>query len=122
MRPHIKALGALHIILAIIYFSFGIMGLFLFGGWPSITGDEPVPSYTIPLFGSAAGFGWLAVTLYSVPELLIAIPFLMLKTWSRPLMLVLSVLSLPFLPVNTLLGFYGLYIVNEQETKNLFRR
>ena len=121
MRSHVKALGSLHIILAIIYLAFGLMGLFLFGGWPSITGDEPNPAYTIPLFDKIGGYIWLAVTIYSIPELLIAVPFLLLKPWSRPLMLLLSIVSVPFVPLNMLLGFYGIFVVREQETKDLFR-
>ena len=121
MKAHIKALGSLHIILAIVYFSSGLMGLFVFGGWPSISGEEPNPAYMIPLLGRIGGWICAAVTLYSVPELLVSIAFLLHKPWSRPLMVALSVLSLPLIPINTLLGFYGFYVAGEGETKELFR-
>ena len=120
MKAHIKALGSLHIILAIVYFSFGLMGLFIFGGWPSITGGEPNPAFMIPLLGPIGGWISAAAAAYSVPELIVSIAFLLHKPWSRPLMMALSALSLPLIPINTLLGFYGFYVAGERETKELF--
>ena len=96
------------------------------------------------VFGGAAGFAaanepdaWLAVPILSIIgsvlmliALTLSVPgiigelgggLLKRKAWARILMIVLSALNLINIPLGTLLGIYGLWVLLSRDTELLFR-
>lgn len=124
METHVKVLGFLHIILG----AMGVLvsGLFmlLFGGIASLVGvsaDPEEAAIAIPIIGVVGtGIAMFALAL-SVPGIIVGIGLLRFRPWARVLGLILSILVLIHVPLGTIVGVYGLWVLLTAETERLFR-
>lgn len=122
MAQHVKILGILHIV-------FGAMGVFgaiivllIFGGISAIVGmsdrSSDVPA---PILGIIGGFVFILVLALSLPALIIGIGLLQFKPWARIGGIILSALDLLSIPpFGTALGIYGLWVLLNRETEQMF--
>jgi hypothetical protein len=122
MAQHVKILGILHIV-------FGAMGVFgaivvllVFGGISAIVGmsdrSSDVPA---PILGIIGGFVFILVLALSLPGLIIGIGLLQFKPWARIGGIILSALDLLSIPpFGTALGIYGLWVLLNRETEQMF--
>ncbi|MFC1609939.1 hypothetical protein ACFL6C_03190 [Myxococcota bacterium] len=60
------------------------------------------------------------VGLFALPQLFAGIGLLRMRTWGRILGIIVAIFSLPGFPLGTALGVYGLVILFNQETAQLF--
>lgn len=123
MQTHVKVLG-------VIYLAFGALmllaALFLavtLGGVAGIVGATAEPddaAIAIPVLGFAgtalAGF----LGLFSLPSLITGYGLLNFKPWARIVGIVLSAISLINIPIGTIIGAYGLWVLLSKETEQLF--
>ena len=123
MQTHVKVLG-------VIYLAFGALmllaALFLavtLGGVAGIVGATAEPddaAIAIPVLGFAgtALAGFLGI--FSLPSLITGYGLLNLKPWARIVGIVLSAISLINIPIGTIIGAYGLWVLLSKETEQLF--
>lgn len=125
MAQHVKILAWLHII-------FGALGLFaafvvllVFGGIASIVGFA-APAHdarvAIPILGTIGGVVSLLIGLLSLPGIIAGVGLLSCQQWARVLTLVLSAFELLNVPIGTLLGVYGFWVLLSGESDPLFNR
>jgi hypothetical protein len=123
MQTHVKVLG-------VVYLAVGacmlLAAMFLFltmSGVAGIVGATAEPqdaAIAIPILGfvgtALAGF----LILFSVPSLITGYGLLKFKPWARVVGIVLSAISLIKIPIGTIIGAYGLWVLLNTETERLF--
>ena len=130
MRDHIKILAILNIIWSSLLILGGLVGLvvlLVFGGLAGLLtamgangGDNTGGLLVAPFMAVIGVFVLVVLFVVSLPCLIGGIGLLKMKSWARPLMIVLSVLHLLSIPVGTALGAYGLWVLFHEDTKRLF--
>ena len=116
MEKHVTFVGALHI-------GFGVLGVLVavviwaaVVGGGLISGDEEVMALTA-FIGSVIAFFLILV---SVPGIIGGVGLLKRRSWARILVLVISVLDLIDVPIGTAVGIYSIWVLLQEETKQLF--
>lgn len=126
METHVKVIGVIYIVLGIIGVLCALAMMVLFGGIAGVigtsAGQEPDARIAIPILGAVGGFLVLLILILSLPGILAGWGLLQFKEWARILGIVLSVLNLFAIPVGTLIGIYGLWVLLNRETLPLFQR
>jgi hypothetical protein len=122
MDTHVKVLGVLHLVLG----ALGVLGamllLVVFGSAAGIVGatGEPSAHIAIPIIGLTGMTLVVIVLVRSVPGMLVGIGLLKRRPWARIGGIVLSILDLIWMPVGTIVGIYGLWVLFSNETERLF--
>ena len=123
MAQHVKILGILHIVFAALALVGGVAFLLLFGGLAGLVGatsQSPDSALAIPILSGIGGLIFLFVLVISLPGLIGGIGLLQFKPWARTLMIVISAFDLLGFPLHTALGIYGLWVLLNRETEQLF--
>ena len=123
MVTHVKVVAVLFIALSAI----GVLGalalMLLFGvaaGSVGVSGD-PDAALALPIIG-AVGTGLVIFLLVlSLPGLITGWGLLKFKSWARILGIVLCALNLINIPIGTIFGAYGLWVLLNGETEQLFK-
>ncbi len=126
MRDHVKILAILHIVFGAIGIAIGLIILMVFGGLAGVVGvagdvgdtDRATGMAVLSIIGVVI---FLFTLLLSVPSLIAGIGLLKYRSWARILTIVLSAIDLLHIPLGTLLGIYGLWVLLSPETEALFR-
>ena len=97
----------------------------IFGGAAGIVGivaqEEPDARIAVPILG-AVGLGlFLFLLVLSAPGIIAGVGLLQLRPWARIVTVILSALNLMNIPIGTLVGAYGLWVMLSLETEKLFR-
>ena len=122
METHVKVLGAVQIVFG----ALGLMGaLFLaivFSGAAGIVGasGDPDAQVALPFIGITGMALVTFITITSLPGVIIGIGLLRRRSWARIAGIVLSLVSLMFIPVGTIIGAYGLWVLFSKDTERLF--
>jgi hypothetical protein len=123
MAQHVKILGILHIVFG----GLGVMGaiaaLFIFGGVSAMiaaTDHSPDNLAAIPILGAIGGLVFIVVLAISLPGLIIGIGLVQFRPWARIGGIVLSAIDLLGVPFHTILGIYGLWVLLNGQTEQLF--
>jgi hypothetical protein len=124
VRDHVRILAILNIVLGSIALLIGGCLLLFFGGlgiFASVAGrNDPDAWIAIPALGAVGGIIFVALLVFSAPQIIGGIGLLKGQSWARILMIVLSALGLMSIPVGTALGIYGLWVLLNEETARLF--
>jgi hypothetical protein len=124
VRDHVRILAVLNIVLGSIALLIGACLLLFFGGLgvlARVAGhDDPDAFVAIPLLGAVGGIIFVALLLFSAPQIIGGIGLLKGQPWARILMIVLSALGLMSIPIGTALGIYGLWVLLNEETARMF--
>jgi hypothetical protein len=122
METHVKVLGALQIAMA----SLGLLAAFILmvvfvgsASAVSISGD-PDAHIALPILGITGTALVAFLVVLSLPGIIVGIGLLRLRPWARILGIVLSAFSLLMIPVGTLVGVYGLWVLLSKDTERLF--
>lgn len=121
MAQHVKILGILHIVLGALGVVGAIIVLLVFGGISALVnvsdhGDVPAG----PIMGLIGGVIFVVILVISVPALVIGIGLTQFRPWARVAGIVLSAIDLLGFPFHTILGVYGLWVLLNRETEQLF--
>jgi hypothetical protein len=124
MREHVKILGVIYVVFGCIAILGGLAlgAIMAFGGAiAGLNAADPDAAAALAIFG-VIGTGLVFLLLAcSVPGILAGWGLLKLKPWARILTIVLSALNLINFPIGTAIGGYGLWVMLNQETEQLFR-
>src|SRR5262245_36363831 len=124
MDTHVKVLGALEIALGIM----GLMGAavlsVVFGlGASAVTAaanTDPDAAVALPIIGITGVTLVVFLIVLSLPGIVIGIGLWRMRPWARIAGIVLSILSLTMVPLGTIVGVYGLWVLFSKETEKLF--
>jgi len=101
--------GALGVLIAIIVFV-AVVG----GG--ILSGDTEAMTITAIVGTSIAGL----FMFLSIPGIIAGIGLLKRKSWARILALIIACIDLIFIPIGTLIGAYGIWVLVHDDTVKLF--
>ncbi len=118
IKKHVQVVAALNI-------GLGILGLLaaafvfaiVFGGG-LISGDQDAIAITGVVATIISGF----LVAVSLPGVVAGLGLLRYQSWARMLTLIISAVNLVNVPVGTLLGIYGIWVLMQDETEALFTR
>jgi hypothetical protein len=122
MAQHVKILGILHIVFGGLGVLGAIAALLIFGGVSAlVAADRSSDSLAaIPILGVIAGFVFILVLALSLPGLIVGIGLMNFKPWARMGAIILSAFDLLGFPFHTALGIYGLWVLLNRETEQMF--
>ena len=122
MTTHVKVLGVLYIVFS----SLGVcaalfMGLIFgtAGGVVAANADKDA-AVALPIIGLAGTALVVFLLAISLPGLITGIGLLKCQPWARIVGIVLAVLNLINIPLGTIVGAYGLWVLLSKETEPLF--
>jgi hypothetical protein len=81
---------------------------------------EDVPEFVVPFVKGIVGFIFIIVALLSILGIIGGIGLLTFRSWARILTLVVSAISCLNIPIGTLVGVYSIWVLVQDETKQLF--
>jgi hypothetical protein len=123
MQTHVKVLG-------VVYLAFGacmLLGaLFLvltMGSVAGIVGATAEPrdaAVAIPILGLAGTALATMLGIFSLPSLITGYGLLYFRQWARIVGIALSAVNLINVPLGTVVGAYGLWVLLNKETERLF--
>jgi hypothetical protein len=122
MESHVKVLAVLRIILGALGVLIGLGVFAVVGGVAGLVhmdGDDDA-GQVVALLGAAGGLVLIIMLVLSVPGIIAGIGLLSFQPWARILTIVLSVLDLMNIPLGTILGVYGLWVLLSNESERLF--
>jgi hypothetical protein len=123
MITHVKVLGVLHIVIGACGVFLALFLMMVFGSASGIVGASAAPdeaAIAIPIIG-LTGIGLVAFTLLtSIPGLVAGWGLLKFRPWARILGIVVSILALLMIPIGTIVGLYGLWVLLNKDTERLF--
>ena len=125
MADHVKILGVLHVVYGMFGILAGIIVMLIFGGLAGLvsvadhSGDALI---AVPILGGIGAFVFVLLLALSLPGIVAGFGLLQLQPWARILAIVLSALELMSVPLGTVLGIYGLWVLLSPNGEQLFRR
>jgi hypothetical protein len=123
MQTHVKVLGVLYLVVSGVCLVMALFLLLVMGGAAGIVGATADPqdaAIAIPILGIAGSALAIFLGAFSLPGLVTGYGLLNYKPWARVLGIVLSALNLINIPVGTILGGYGLWVLLSKDTERLF--
>jgi hypothetical protein len=126
MRDHIKILGILNIVMGSLTALGGLVVMLFLGGMASIlamgvgdASDAENARVAAPLVGLFGGAITIFLLAWGALTILGGWGLLKYKPWSRILMIILSGISLIHFPIGTALGIYGLWVLLNDQSRQL---
>ena len=123
MITHVKVLGVIYIAISAFFVLSAFFLLLAVGGAAGIVGTAADPgdaAIAIPIMGIAGTFAAIMLLVLGLPGLIGGWGLLNFRPWARILVIVLSALNLINVPVGTILGIYGLWVLLNKDTEPLF--
>ena len=123
MQTHVKVLGVLYLALGgCMLIGALFLGMTLGGvaGVVGATADPEDAAIAVPILGIAGTAMVAFLGIFSLPSLITGYGLLNYKPWARIVGIVLSAISLIFIPFGTIVGAYGLWVLLTKETEQLF--
>jgi hypothetical protein len=123
MATHVKVLGVLHIVISVCGIFLALFLILVFGSASGIVGASANPeeaAIAIPIIG-LTGIGLVSfILLTSIPGLVAGWGLLKFRSWARILGIVVSIIALFAIPIGTIVGLYGLWVLLNKDTERLF--
>ena len=123
MSTHVKVLGVLFVALSALFLIGAVFLGVAMGSAAGIVGAAADPedaALAIPIIGIAGMWLVTLLVVLALPGLLTGVGLLYLKPWARILGIVLCALKLVVIPLGTLVGAYGLWVLLSKDTDQLF--
>jgi hypothetical protein len=123
VQTHVKVLGVLYLAVGgcmLIGALFLAMTLGGVAGVVGATADPEDAAIAVPILGIAGTAMVAFLGIFSLPSLITGYGLLNYKPWARIVGIVLSAISLIFIPFGTIVGAYGLWVLLTKETEQLF--
>jgi len=122
MASHVKILGAVYIALSGIALCIALFLALAVGTASAIVGQAADPNdaaVALPIIGIAGTALVVFLVAVSLPGLIAGIGLLKRRPWARILGIIVAVLSLVNIPIGTIVGIYGLWVLFSRETEQL---
>jgi len=123
VQTHVKVLGVTYLavggcmLLGALFLAMTMGGV---AGIVGATADPEDAAIAIPILGIAGTALTAFFGIFSLPSLITGYGLFNFKPWSRVVGIVLSAISLIFIPFGTIVGAYGLWVLLSKETEHLF--
>jgi hypothetical protein len=123
MTTHIKVLGVLYIVLS----AFGLLAALFLGlavgtasGIVGLNAEPHDAAIALPIIGLAGTALVTFMVAVSLPGLVAGIGILRLQPWGRIVGIIVAVLNLIHIPIGTIVGIYGLWVLLNKDTERVF--
>ena len=123
MQTHVKVVGVAFIVFGALGILAATVIMLVFGGAAGIVGASAEPeeaAFALPIIGLTGTLLSMFLFALSVPGLITGFGLLSWKPWARILGIVLCAIQLINIPLGTLLGIYGLWVLLNNDTERLF--
>jgi hypothetical protein len=122
MTTHVKVLGVLYIVLSGLGVCAALFLGLLFGtaGGVVAANADADAAVALPFIGLAGTALVIFLLAISLPGLITGIGLLKFKPWARIVGIVLAAINLINIPLGTILGAYGLWVLLNKDTERLF--
>jgi hypothetical protein len=122
MTTHVKVLGVLYIALSSLTLCAALFLALAFGTASGIVAAnaDADAAVALPIIGIAGSALVIFLIAIALPGIITGIGLLKLKPWARIVGLVLAAINLINIPFGTVLGAYGLWVLLNKETEQLF--
>jgi hypothetical protein len=122
MDIHVKVLGVLHAVMGALGLLCALALILIFGGVAGIVGasGDPDAAVAIPILGLTGTALVSFVVLLSLPSVIIGIGLYQRRPWARIGGIVLSIIDLFGVPIGTIVGIYGLWVLFSKDTERVF--
>jgi hypothetical protein len=123
MQTHVKVLAVLFIVFSALLLMAALAIMVVFGGAAGIVGtaaEGEDAAVALPIIGLTATLVTTFFLVLALPGLVAGFGLLSTKPWARILAIVLCALNLIQVPFGTILGAYGLWVLLNKETEQLF--
>jgi hypothetical protein len=123
MTTHVKVLGGLYLALSAIGLCLALFLALAVGTASSIVGVTADPNdaaIAIPILGIAGTALVVFLVIVSLPGLIAGIGLLKVRPWARIVGIVVAILYLIHIPLGTIVGIYGLWVLFNKDTERLF--
>ena len=122
MASHVKILGAVYIALSTLALFVALFIAMAVGTAGAIVGSAADPNdaaVALPIIGIAGSALVAFLVIVSLPGLVAGIGLLKMRPWARIVGIVVAILSLLNIPLGTIVGVYGLWVLFSKETEQL---
>jgi len=122
MASHVKILGAVYIALSTLALFVALFIAMAVGTAGAIVGSAADPNdaaVALPIIGIAGSALVAFLVVVSLPGLVAGIGLLKMRPWARIVGIVVAILSLLNIPLGTIVGVYGLWVLFSKETEQL---
>lgn len=123
MTTHVKVLGGIYIALS----SLGLLAALFLGlavgtasGIVGVAADPNDAAIAIPILGIAGTALVVFLVAVSLPGLVAGVGLLKGRPWARILGIIVAILNLIHIPIGTIVGIYGLWVLFNKDTERLF--
>jgi len=123
VQTHVKVLGVIYLAVGGCMLLGALFLALTLGGVAGIVGAAADPddaAIAIPILGIAGTALTAFLGIFSLPSLITGYGLFNFKPWSRVVGIVLSAISLIFIPFGTIAGAYGLWVLLSKDTERLF--
>jgi hypothetical protein len=123
MTTHVKVLAVLYIALSALGLCAALfLGLALgaAGGIVAANADANATAIALPIIGFAGSALVVFLLALSLPGIITGIGLLKMQPWARIVGIVLAVIHLIHIPLGTIVGVYGLWVLLNKDTERLF--
>jgi len=123
MQTHVKVLGVVYLAFGGLMLLGALFLLVMMGGVAGIVGASADPedaAIAIPVLGFAGTALAVFLGVFSLPSLATGYGLINYKEWARVLGIILSAVNLINIPLGTIVGAYGLWVLLNKETERLF--
>lgn len=123
MQTHVKVVAVGFIVFGALGVLAGVILMAVFGGAAGIVGaaaDSEEAAIALPIIGLTGTVLTVFLFAVSVPGLIAGWGLLSWKPWARILAIVLCAIQLVHIPLGTILGVYGLWVLLNSDTERLF--
>lgn len=123
METHVKVLAILYLVFAGLSVLLGLTIFLVTGAVTSIVGTAADPEdarIAIPFIRLGGTLAAVFLFAWAVPGFVIGLGILRHRPWARLLGIVMSALSLMYVPFGTALGVYGLWVLFHRDSERTF--
>ncbi len=123
MQTHVKVLGVVYLAVGGCMLLAALFLVLTMGSVAGIVGATAEPedaAIAIPVLGLAGTALAAFLGIFALPSLITGYGLLNYRAWARIVGIVLSAISLINVPIGTVVGAYGLWVLLNKETEQLF--
>jgi hypothetical protein len=123
MQTHVKVLGVVYLAVGGLMLVLALFLVLTMGGVAGIVGASADPedaAIAIPVLGFAGMALAAFLGIFALPSLITGYGLINYRSWARVVGIVLSAISLIKIPIGTVVGAYGLWVLLNSETERLF--
>jgi hypothetical protein len=123
MATHVKVLASLFVVAAVVLLALALFApliLGLVGNLVSTTSDEPDAAAVGAFLGFTGAVMSVVLFCLALPYAICAYGLFKFRPWARIMAIILSAMALTQIPLGTLVGIYGLIVLFQKQTEQLF--